>query len=145
MFYSVSIDVYDDDMDLSMSSGQEDEKIKKNMSISAISKHKSYSRNRYRQTSERVIHNAKERACRENIAQLFSDLKKLCKSLNTNRRHPSKLSILIAAKNECDLLKNVENQLLIEKASWRRSNKYLRRNLKLIRGIEDNTTTLVDK
>lgn len=70
---------------------------------------------RFREHEQRITHNAKERACRERIAMMFLDLRKYCSYLNTNKRNPSKHSILLAAKKECDLLRAYERKLSYEK------------------------------
>lgn len=84
---------------------------------------------RFRKPQDRTIHNAKERACRERIAQKFDILRKSCSYLNTNRRVPSKHSILLAAKKECDLLKHFENKLVAEKKVWRKANDILKNRI----------------
>ncbi|XP_025193394.1 uncharacterized protein LOC112593248 [Melanaphis sacchari] len=84
---------------------------------------------RFRKPLDRSIHNAKERACRERIAKKFEILRKSCSYLNTNRRVPSKHSILLAAKKECDLLRHFEIKLLAEKKIWRKANDILKDRL----------------
>jgi len=42
---------------------------------------------------------------------------------------PSKHSILLAAKKECDLLKHFENKLIAEKKVWRKANDLLRERI----------------
>ncbi|KAE9543247.1 hypothetical protein AGLY_003158 [Aphis glycines] len=94
------------------------------------SQHKSNSpKKRFRKPQDRTIHNAKERACRERIAQKFDILRKSCSYLNTNRRVPSKHSILLAAKKECDLLKHFESKLVAEKKVWRKANDVLKNKI----------------
>ncbi|XP_060851140.1 uncharacterized protein LOC132929653 [Rhopalosiphum padi] len=96
----------------------------------AKSQHKSNnSKQRFRKPQDRSLHNAKERACREQIAKKFDILRKSCSYLNTNRRVPSKHSILLAAKKECDLLKHFENKLIAEKKVWRKANDLLRERI----------------
>jgi len=87
------------------------------------------SKPRFRKPQDRSLHNAKERACREQIAKKFDILRKSCSYLNTNRRVPSKHSILLAAKKECDLLKHFENKLIAEKKVWRKANDHLRERI----------------
>jgi len=86
-------------------------------------------KHRFRKPQDRDIHNAKERACRERIAKKFAILRKSCSYLNTNRRVPSKHSILLAAKKECDLLKHFEKKMLAEKKVWRKANENLRKRI----------------
>lgn len=108
------------------------------MVILTNSQHQSNSpKKRFRKPQDRTIHNAKERACRERIAQKFDILRKLCSYLNTNRRVPSKHSILLAAKKECDLLKHFESKLVAEKKVWRKANDILKNRIaKLTKMIE---------
>ncbi|KAL5243413.1 hypothetical protein ACI65C_010823 [Semiaphis heraclei] len=87
------------------------------------------SKHRFRKPQDRDIHNAKERACRERIAQMFAVLRKSCSYLNSNRRVPSKHSILLAAKKECDLLKHFEKKMLAEKKVWAKANDNLRKRI----------------
>ncbi|XP_060845297.1 GATOR complex protein WDR24-like [Rhopalosiphum padi] len=70
------------------------------------SQHKSNkSDQKFRKPHERFLHNAKERASREEIAKKFDILRKYCSYLNSNRRVPSKHSILLAAKKEVRFVK----------------------------------------
>ncbi|XP_050442575.1 uncharacterized protein LOC126846816 [Adelges cooleyi] len=84
---------------------------------------------RYRSPNNRSEHNAKERMCRELIANLFSELSKLCSYLECNRRIPSKHSILLAAKKECDLLALYEKRLILEKEKRQNLNYVLLKKL----------------
>jgi len=43
-----------------------------------------------------------------------------------NRRRPSRQSILLAAKKECDLLRNFEKRMIMEKEKWHSINKDLK-------------------
>lgn len=85
---------------------------------------------------DRSVHNAKERACRENIAKLFGDLSQMCTYVDTNRRYPSKFSILLASKKECDLLRTFERKLLIEKGEWIKANAKLMKRLKKLQNYD---------
>ncbi|XP_050548832.1 uncharacterized protein LOC126910366 [Daktulosphaira vitifoliae] len=80
---------------------------------------------RFRSPTNRSTHNAKERQCRELISKLFSNLSKLCSYLECSRRVPSKHSILLAAKRECDLLVLYEKKLIVEKRRCKDINKIL--------------------
>ncbi|XP_060846006.1 uncharacterized protein LOC132925648 [Rhopalosiphum padi] len=94
------------------------------------SQHKSNkSDQRFRKPHDRSLHNAKERACREEIAKKFDILRKYCSYLNSNRRVPSKHSILLAAKKECDLLKHFENKLIAEKKELCKANNLLKERI----------------
>jgi len=84
---------------------------------------------RFRKPLDRSLHNAKERACRESIAKKFAILRKSCSYLNSNRRVPSKHSILLAAKKECDLLKLFEKKMLAEKKILRKTNDILKKRV----------------
>ncbi|XP_001950163.2 uncharacterized protein LOC100162746 [Acyrthosiphon pisum] len=86
-------------------------------------------KHRFRKPQDRSLHNAKERACRESIAKKFAILRKSCSYLNSNRRVPSKHSILLAAKKECDLLKHFEKKMLAEKKVLRKANEILKNRL----------------
>lgn len=86
-------------------------------------------KNRFRKPQDRSLHNAKERACRERIAERFDVLRKSCSYLNTNRRVPSKHSVLLAAKKECDLLKHCEKKLLVEKMVLHKANEILKNRI----------------
>lgn len=79
---------------------------------------------------DRSLHNAKERACRERIASLFAILSKCCTYLDSTRRCPSKHSILAAAKKECKVLVEFEQQLLAEKEQMRKTNEMLKTKLR---------------
>ncbi|KAL5238785.1 hypothetical protein ACI65C_006195 [Semiaphis heraclei] len=87
---------------------------------------------RFRKPQDRDIHNAKERACRERISQRFEILRKTCSYLNSTRRAPSKHSILLAAKKECDLLKHFEKKMLAEKKLWAKANDNLRKKIHFV-------------
>ncbi|XP_060868134.1 uncharacterized protein LOC132943253 [Metopolophium dirhodum] len=87
------------------------------------------SKHRFRKPLDRTLHNAKERACRERIAKKFAILRKCCSYLNSNRRVPSKHSILLAAKKECDLLKHFEKKMLAEKKVWFKANEILKNRI----------------
>ncbi|XP_026819843.1 uncharacterized protein LOC113558550 isoform X2 [Rhopalosiphum maidis] len=101
---------------------------KKNQTIK--SQHKSNdSDQKFRKPQDRSLHNAKERACREEIAKKFDILRKSCSYLNSNRRVPSKHSILLAAKKECDLLKHFQNKLIAEKNILRKANDLLKERI----------------
>ncbi|KAF0761189.1 BHLH domain-containing protein [Aphis craccivora] len=69
----------------------------------------------FKNLQHRKMHNAKEREFRRRISQRFDTLRESCSFLNTNKRIPSKISILLAAKKECILLKKLENKLMAEK------------------------------
>lgn len=88
---------------------------------------------RFRAPVDRDLHNAKERECRERIRKMFMDLGDHCSHLDNSRRVPSKHSILVAAKKECEMQKSLESQLLTEKAIWMHSNEMLRDKLRIIR------------
>lgn len=88
---------------------------------------------RFRAPIDRDLHNAKERQCRERIRRMFMDLAIHCSHLNNNRRIPSKHSILVAAKRECDTVKSLESKLLLEKAVWIQANKMLKDKLRNVR------------
>lgn len=85
---------------------------------------------------DRSLHNAKERACRENISKLFDQLCQLCSYLETNRRYPSKHSILMATKKECDLLKIFEKKLTVEKKELTEANAKLRKKFEKLSNLE---------
>lgn len=87
------------------------------------------SKHRFRKAIDRSIHNAKERACRERIAKKFAILRKSCSYLNSNRRVPSKHSILLAAKKECDLLKHFEKKMIAEKKLLIKANEILKNRI----------------
>lgn len=98
------------------------------MSTPSISEsNQSYTR--FRKADDRVAHNAKERQCRNNIANMFRDLRQICSYLDCKRRIPSKHSILLAAKKECNLLKEHEKTLLEKKRHWNESNTILKQKL----------------
>ncbi|KAL4130633.1 hypothetical protein QTP88_008054 [Uroleucon formosanum] len=86
-------------------------------------------KHRFRKAIDRSIHNAKERACRERIAKKFAILRKSCSYLNSNRRVPSKHSILLAAKKECDLLKHFEKKMIAEKKILIKANEILKNRI----------------
>lgn len=90
-------------------------------------------RSRPRESFDRIKHNAKERECREELSRMFSFLKEYCSQLNTNRRVPSKQSILIAAKKECNELKYSENKLIAQKNKLLAINAALKKKLKEMR------------
>ncbi|KAL4152673.1 hypothetical protein QTP88_000506 [Uroleucon formosanum] len=73
------------------------------------------SKPRLRKCKDKAIHNAKERACRSRLAQRFQYLSNYCSYVNSNRRVPSKVSILLAAKKECGLLLHFNNKIIAEK------------------------------
>lgn len=83
-----------------------------------------------RESFDRIKHNAKERACREEIASMFVVLRDSCSYLDTNRRIPSKQSILSSAKKECDGLTYSEKNLIAEKKKLRAVNIALLKKLK---------------
>jgi len=83
----------------------------------------------YTKLRDRDAHNAKERQCRNHIAEMFHNLQQNCTYLDCKRRIPSKHSILLAAKKECITLKEYENELLKEKIYWQETNTLLRRKL----------------
>lgn len=87
-------------------------------------------RSRPRQSFDRIKHNAKERACREEIAKMFAVLRDSCSNLDSNRRVPSKQSILISATKECEGLTYYEKNLLAEKRKLRAVNAALAKKLK---------------
>jgi len=74
-------------------------------------------------------HNASERENRARVAKLFEDLAKACSCVNSNRLKPSKRSILLAAKQECKLLRHFEKRIVKEKEGYRVTNKYLKSKL----------------
>ncbi|CAI6373234.1 unnamed protein product [Macrosiphum euphorbiae] len=76
--------------------------------------------------TERNYQNAKERKSRHNIANSFETLRKCCSYLCTNRPLPSKNSILLAAKKECDLLTLHNKKLLENKIYWSKKNEILK-------------------
>jgi len=86
-------------------------------------------KNRFRKPQDRDLHNAKERACREHIGKMFDVLRKSCSYLNSNKRVPSKHSILLAAKKECDLLKHFEKKMTTEKNILLKANDNLRKRI----------------
>jgi len=70
--------------------------------------------------------NAKERECRNLLAKRFQTLRKFCSYLNNYRRKPSKCSILLAAKKECDLLTYYNKKILENKIYWLKKNEILK-------------------
>lgn len=86
-------------------------------------------RSRPRETFDRIKHNAKERACREEIGKMFIVLREVCGNLDTNRRVPSKQCILSSAKNECNTLMCTEINLIAEKRKLRARNEALMKKL----------------
>ncbi|XP_060857642.1 uncharacterized protein LOC132935187 [Metopolophium dirhodum] len=82
-----------------------------------------------RKSEDRDKHNAKERECRKLVAKKFQTLRKCCSYLNTNIRRPSKLSILLAAKKECDLLRHNGKKMEAEKIYWLKANKILKNRI----------------
>lgn len=88
------------------------------------------SKARFKAPIDRDLHNAKERACRNHIAKMFMVLQKYCSYLDSKRRTPSKMSILLAAKTEIAVLKDDEKKLIIEKNNWREANKILKQKLR---------------
>lgn len=99
---------------------------------------------RFKEPLLRKEHNAKERECRLLIAKSFSNLGKCCSYLDNKRRTPSKFSILVAAKKECDSLKIYEKKLLVEKEYWMTANAQLKRRLKVNAITSDNIITIDD-
>lgn len=99
---------------------------------------------RFKEPLLRIEHNAKERECRMLIAKSFSNLGKCCSYLDNKRRTPSKFSILVAAKKECDSLKIYEKKLLVEKEYWLTANNQLKRRLKSNAMSSDNIITIDD-
>jgi len=87
-------------------------------------------RKNYRNPQNRKIHNAAEREVRRRIAQSFVILRDSCSYLNSNRRIPSKVSILSAATKECKLLQIVEKRLVEEKKLFRKANGILKKRIK---------------
>lgn len=127
------------DVDVIITNHLKDVEIKTNQSPSSFStlvkptRTIENSSTRFRGPVDRDLHNAKERECRERIRNMFMDLGKHCSHLKDSRRIPSKHSILVAAKKECEMQKSLESQLLLEKAVWTQSNEMLRDKLKNIR------------
>ncbi|XP_003243147.1 uncharacterized protein LOC100571318 [Acyrthosiphon pisum] len=78
---------------------------------------------------DRDKHNAKEREFRKVIAKRFRILAKCCSYLNTSRRVPSKISILLAAKKECDLLGHFNKKMEREKMYWLEANANLKNTI----------------
>ncbi|XP_025424488.1 uncharacterized protein LOC112693580 isoform X2 [Sipha flava] len=85
---------------------------------------------------DRSLHNAKERACRQKISKLFDNLKKQCSYLESNRRYPSKHSILMASKKECDLLKIFEKKLTVEIKELAEINANLKKKLEELSNVD---------
>jgi len=83
---------------------------------------------RFSKPKDRIKHNAKGQKCQNCLTQNFETLRKCCSNLNSNRREP-KHSILLAAKNECDLLKDTERKMLAEKKICREANENLKNKL----------------
>jgi len=98
-----------------------------NLSTPISESNQSYTR--FRKPNDRVAHNAKERQCRNNIANMFRDLRQICSYFDCNRRIPSKHSILLSAKRECNLLKECEKTLLEKKRYWLESNALLKQKV----------------
>lgn len=100
------------------------------------------SKKRFKAPIDRDLHNAKERACRDHIAKMFLILQKYCSYLDSKRRTPSKMSILLAAKTEICVLKDEEKKLAIEKNNWREANRDLKRKLKemIASGTKENVS-----
>lgn len=134
------------DLDNIFIADPKDKKLKKNQrkqKSSSSGKHSSddgsmteTNSGRYRGNIERDLHNAKERACRERIAQMFQELKTYCSYLDSTRRVPSKHSILLAAKKECELMKTQELQYIKQKALWIKANNKLKLKLKSLCSVD---------
>jgi len=131
-FYFVLKDMYDSDdsdnsiLDINYPTTNKRSRTGKKMKSQFKIDHPNH---RFRKPLDRSLHNAKERACRERIAKKFAILRKCCSYLNTNRRVPSKHSILLAAKKECDLLKHFEKKMLAEKDVWSKANEILKNRI----------------
>lgn len=124
--------MYDLDNVINDHSGVEKVKNKRNKKSTVLSKSYPFKEdyNRFRGPIDRSLHNAKERACRDMIARLFKELSKYCSYLSSHRRVPSKHSILLAAKKECDLLTDQQNKLIVEKNHWIVVNEMLKKKLR---------------
>lgn len=105
-------------------------KRKRSWKRPAIVPENNNSKSRFKAPIDRDLHNAKERACRDHIAKMFLILQKYCSYLDSKRRTPSKMSILLAAKTEICVLRDEEKKLIVEKNNWRDANKCLKRKLK---------------
>lgn len=81
--------------------------------------------------SLRNEHNARERVCRKHIAKLFIKLSKCCSNMDTNRDIPTKISVLVAAKNEIDSLRRTEHKLLVDKQYCMKENVHLKKVLEV--------------
>lgn len=90
-------------------------------------------RSRYRGDFDRDKHNAKERECRQQIAQMFTELKNACSKMETNRRIPSKQFILSTAKNECISLDNCQKKLLAQKKKLIAENAILKKKYNMLK------------
>lgn len=93
----------------------------------------------FKTSHDRHLHNAKERECRNIISELFSNLGQFCSYLDCKRRFPSKHSILLAAKKECDMLVHYEKKLLVQKNKLLKSNSIL---LKKLLQIDNNIKSI---
>jgi len=87
------------------------------------------SRIKLKKPEDRIICNAKERASRCIISKQFEILRNSCSYLYSNRRKPSKASILLAAKKECDLLLHFNRKLVSEKKGWLKANEVLQNRI----------------
>lgn len=83
---------------------------------------------------DKDLHNAKERQCREHIRNMFKYLQQQCSFLENKRRVPSKHSILIAGKKECDMIQTQEKNLVKKKSVLLEKNKMLK---EMLANVED--------
>uniref|UniRef100_A0A2S2PUT5 BHLH domain-containing protein n=1 Tax=Schizaphis graminum TaxID=13262 RepID=A0A2S2PUT5_SCHGA len=66
-------------------------------------------------SKRKIIRKALEQKLRDRLATGFNILRDTCESSEMNRRGVSKVTILMAAKRECEWLRNIEKDLLIKK------------------------------
>lgn len=78
---------------------------------------------------------ALERENRARLTALFDNLKEVCSCVKSNRRRPSKQSILLAAKKECELLRHFEKKKLAEKKKYLLANNDLKSKLAKVKKL----------
>ncbi|XP_025203218.1 uncharacterized protein MAL13P1.304-like [Melanaphis sacchari] len=83
----------------------------------------------------RLKRNTNERRFRNLVAKRFDNLGKSCIYLTSNRRVPTKVSILLAASKECELLRRFEKKLLMEKKLLQKKKEALDIKLHLLKTI----------
>ncbi|XP_050062134.1 uncharacterized protein LOC114122077 [Aphis gossypii] len=77
---------------------------------------------RFKTSRDRNTHNTIEQESRKHVSLGFVILRENLSYLRTNRRIASKLSILLAAKKECKLLRHFESRLIEEKKLLQKAN-----------------------